>query len=380
MKKNNQIALVIICGGKSSEHEISLLSAASVLRNADLDRYKIELIAIDQEGFWFYQSPSAVKKIINGKDISIQKKYPVGAIPSKGLFYLNNQGTQVEIPAQVVFPILHGSNGEDGTIQGFLEMVMLPYVGSGVLGSSLGMDKEKIKQVWEQSGLPIVPYKTFIQLKMDDLPTESKIEDMWRHWTQQLGIPLFIKPSRAGSSVGISQANQVKEFQEGFYKALQYDSKILIESSVKAREIECSVMGNTLPRAFVPGEVKTSHSFYDYEAKYLDPLGAELFIPASLPQEVVLRIKDLAVRAYRACEARGLARVDFFYDGENDRIYLNEINTMPGFTQISMFSKMCEAGGLAYKEIINELIDLALEEFDKKARLNYTRGSLDNSL
>jgi D-alanine-D-alanine ligase len=371
MSKNTQIPLVIICGGKSSEHEISLLSAGSVLRNADPKRYQIELIAIDQDGNWFYQPSSEVKKVLKGKAISIQKNYPVGALPLQGLFYIDQQGDRQPIPAQVVFPVLHGTNGEDGTIQGFLDMVRLPYVGSGVLGSSLGMDKEKMKQVWEQAGLPVVPYKTYMLLKSDELPSQSKIEDMWRHWTNQLGTPVFIKPARAGSSIGISRAHEYKEFQQGFYKALEYDSKILIESSVNAREIECSVIGNTLPRAFVPGEVKTSHSFYDYEAKYMDPNGAELFIPASLPQEVVLRIKDLAVRAFRACEARGLARVDFFYDEEHDKIYLNEINTMPGFTQISMFSKMCEAGGLGYKDIIDELVELALEESNRKTQLSY---------
>jgi len=369
--ETKKIRVGLIYGGRSGEHEVSLRSAASVLRHLSPSRYIVELLGITHEGEWYYQPKTLLKKVLEGDELKVQKKNPISISPMKGLSFLKSDGTNQALEVDIILPILHGTFGEDGTIQGLLEMVGIPYLGSGVLGSSLGMDKEKVKQVWEQAGLPVVPYKVLQLSRSKELPAYSKIEDMWRSWSTILGNPLFVKPSRAGSSVGISKATSPKELEKALSQAALYDTKILAEAGVVAREIECSVIGNLSARAYTPGEVVPNHEFYDYDAKYLDPNGAALLIPAPLPLEVVVRIRDLAERAYRASEARGLARVDFFYDEINDKIWINEINTMPGFTSISMFSKMCEADGLSYSEILDELVDLAFEEFSRKAELSY---------
>lgn len=368
--------IIIIYGGRSGEHEVSLESAASVIRHLDPRRYRLELIGIDKEGRWFRQAQSVLADCRAGKPLHIRSAQPVLIQPGGGIFYARSKSPNAELlplTGDLVFPVLHGTFGEDGSIQGLLDMLGIAYVGSGVLGSSLSMDKEKTKQVWMQDGLPVIPYKVFQTSNGDDIPSGSKLEDLWRTWTQALGQPLFIKPARLGSSVGISRATNSQELLAGLKEALLYDHKVLIETAVQARELETSVLGNLKPRVFPPGEVKPNHEFYDYEAKYLDPEGAQLLIPAPVPEDVVARIKGLAIRAYKAAEARGLARVDFFYDEEQDKLYLNEINTMPGFTSISMYPKLAEAGGLPYAALIDELITLAREEFARRDALSYSR-------
>ena len=367
-------SIIVVYGGKSGEHEVSLMSAASVLRHLDPKKYRIELVGIDHDGRWYRQPQTVLSDCRAGKDLALRTDQPVVAQLGGGFFYSKTK-TQlselVPLQGEVVFPVLHGTYGEDGTIQGLLDMLGIAYVGSGVLGSSLGMDKEKAKQIWQTEGLPVVPYRVFQSTGPDEVPGFSKIEDLWRIWSSALGTTLFVKPARAGSSVGISRAGSAKELETALRAALRFDHKLIIEAAVHAREIETSVLGNLNPRSFPPGEVKPNHEFYDYDAKYIDPDGALLLVPAPIPEEVAIRIRDIAVRAYRSAEARGLARVDFFYEEETDRVYLNEINTLPGFTHISMYPKMCEAGGLSYSNLLDELIVLAREEFLRKESLSY---------
>ncbi len=367
-KKN----IIVIYGGRSGEHEVSIRSAISVVQNLSRELYTLSLIGITKNGLWYYQPDKVVKTCLTEGVLEIQEKYPVSLVPGKGVYRTDSKNTLVPVPADVFFPVLHGTFGEDGTIQGLFDMMGIPYVGSGVLSSSLCMDKEKIKQIWEHDKLPIIPFKTFFAKNSNDLPNQSRIQDLWRTWTAQLGEPLFVKPARAGSSVGISKVFNAGQLETALELALSYDTKVIIESAMKARELECSVVGNLKPRAFVPGEVVPHHEFYDYEAKYIDPNGAALLIPAPIPEDVSIRVRDLAIRAYRSAHCRGLGRVDFFYHPEKDALYLNELNTMPGFTSISMFSKMCEHGGLSYPELLSELISYAEEEFRVRSAIRYS--------
>ena len=268
----------------------------------------------------------------------------------------------------MVFPVLHGSFGEDGTIQGLLETAGIPYVGAGVLGSSLSMDKEKTKQIWKESGLPVVPY--VLSRKEDFLKKSEELKRIIRE-TEKLGFPVFVKPCSVGSSVGITKVKARDGLKKALEAAFKFDTKVLIEQGIDAREIECSVLGNRTPQAFTPGEIVSSHEFYDYEAKYLDPRGAELLIPARLDGRKQEEIKSLAVKAYEAAAVEGMARVDFFVDRESGKIYLNEINTIPGFTNISMFPRMCEHDGLKYPELLESLIRLGLERHSLRQGITY---------
>lgn len=364
--------VLILYGGRSGEHEVSCLSAASVLRHLNPRRYTPLLCGITREGHWFLQEDSRVQAVLHGADLQVHPGAEVSIVPAKGF-----QAGGALLDLDMVFPVLHGTFGEDGTVQGLFEMTGVPYVGSGVLGSSLGMDKEKAKQVWQYEGIPVVPFRSFVpedhREARGDIP-EKTLRRLWQEWTAALQVPLFVKPARAGSSVGITKVHSFQELAPAMKTALSFDSKVLIEKAVTSKEIECSVVGNLAPRAFIPGEVEPHHEFYDYEAKYIDPDGAALIIPARIPEKDQHRIMELAVRAYRACEARGLARVDFFFHEDRGELYLNEINTMPGFTHISMFSKMCEAGGLEYSAVLDELIALGLQEFTRRNTLQYTRA------
>lgn len=359
----------ILYGGRSGEHEVSLLSAASVLRHIPARPEDIVLIGIDQAGRWFLQGTRLVVAVRQGAPLSIDQSVEVIALPGKGLAIPSPTGEINELGIDIVFPVLHGTFGEDGTIQGFLEMIGLPYVGSGVLGSSLGMDKEKVKRVWQHAGLPIVPF-TIIS-KEDHKP--GGFEGVWKSASQQFGESLFVKPARCGSSVGINRADNADEFKAALTEAFRYDTKVLIEPAVDAREIEISVTGNGRPRAYVAGEITPTHEFYDYEAKYLDPDGAALIVPAELSPEQMTAVKDYACRAYATAEARGLARVDFFLDRKSGQFLLNEINTLPGFTHISMFPRMCQADGLSYENLITHLIELGLEEAASRNSLRFSR-------
>jgi D-alanine-D-alanine ligase len=266
-----------------------------------------------------------------------------------------------------VFPLLHGSYGEDGTVQGLLELAELPYVGAGVMASSLALDKEKSKQVWRQAGLPVLDWLTASDARPETL---AKI-------SAALPPPLFVKPARCGSSVGISKVHTISELEPALKEALRFDFKALVEPALNAREIECSVLGNHSPLAFAPGEIVPRHEFYDYAAKYVDPDGARLLIPAEIPAQLQRAIQDTAVAAYRQVECAGMARVDFLLDTNSGSYYLSEINTIPGFTDISMFPKLCEASGIAYPELLKRLFSLARERYREQRglRTSYAPGA-----
>ena len=374
--------VTIIYGGKSGEHEISLVSAAAVARNID-SAHKVTLIAIDKEGHWFLQPQSEFDRIKGDskatfKIVSDSTK-EVSVVPCGGTQKTFRVGNDY-IGADVVFPVLHGPFGEDGTIQGLFEMVDVPYVGCTTLGSAITMDKEKTKVALAQAGIPVVPG---ICVRRSDLADWKRYDEILEQAQKELGFPLFVKPCSAGSSDGASLAPNLQKLNGAIMEAFNWDDKILIEKAVNAREIECSVTGNptiddgTVPAekltAYGPGEIAPKHDFYDYDAKYNDPDGADLLIPAKLPEEKLEEVRTLAKKAFAALDLAGLSRVDFFIDRDTGALYLNEINTMPGFTQISMFPKMCAAFGLDFTALTNLLITEAVARFKKTRRLQTSR-------
>jgi D-alanine-D-alanine ligase len=269
----------------------------------------------------------------------------------------------------MVFPVLHGSFGEDGRLQGLLEMIPIAYVGADLMGSALAMDKIIAKILWQKQGLPVVPYRTMESWNWENSQINKKF--FWESCKEELGIPMFIKPSNAGSSVGVTRASDEIEFYQGIDKALKFDNRILIEKAIHAREIELAVLGNHEITVFPAGEISSSHSFYDYEAKYIDPKGASLYIPANLEDDQMKEAMDLALSAYKCINIKGLSRVDLFMDKNNMNFYINEINTLPGFTSISMFPMLCQSGGLNHSELMHRLIQLAMEHFSEQEQLKY---------
>ncbi|MCR5289334.1 MAG: D-alanine--D-alanine ligase [Treponema sp.] len=369
--------IAVIYGGKSGEHEVSCISASSVARNIDTTKHTVVLIGITKDGRWYKQSQALFDTIKKDEKavltITEEESQLISIIPGaeKGSFAV--QGKSLDI--DVVFPVLHGTYGEDGTIQGLFEMADIPYVGCGVMASSVTMDKEKTKQIWAQAGLPIVPYMC---MRRSDLNDSAVYDALFQKAIDTLGFPLFIKPCCAGSSNGASRANTPKEFSMALMDAFQWDDKVLIEKAISAREIECSVTGNATTasadceaeqvKAYIPGEIIPTHTFYDYDAKYTDPDGAALQIPANLSKEQIEQVRSIAIKAYTVLDAAGLSRVDFFIDKNDGTLYLNEINTMPGFTSISMFPKMCEAAGLTFTPLTELLITEAIKRYaDRKA-------------
>ena len=366
MNKKN---ICILYGGKSGEHDVSVLSAASVASHLDKDKYNIVLIGINRKGKWFLQPDAAEMLAATGK-------LPVDSDPAQAVSVIPEEGFSVgglKLEIDFVFPILHGTFGEDGTVQGLLELTGLPYAGSGVLGSSVGMDKEIIKKIWMDAGLPTVP---FISLSSEKAQSHDfSLKNFSAEAEKRFGYPLFIKPIRAGSSVGISRADSYTELEAAAALAFRFDSKLMIEPAIDARELECSVIGNMSAEAFTPGEIAPTHDFYDYEAKYLDENGASLIIPADIPNPLIKKVRETAVAAYLAAGVEGMARVDFFLDRRDGRLLLNEINTIPGFTSISMFPKMCEAGGLPYADLLDRLIQLGESRLETRKALSF---SLEN--
>jgi D-alanine-D-alanine ligase len=389
----------ILFGGRSGEHEVSLLSAASILKAIDRTKFDVVPIGITKEGRWL--AASAAKGLLEGHnsvlaslDSSAQEAGPKPrenlragdpeATPGAQLLHEGIPTLLAPEPASsantpggksldVVFPVLHGTFGEDGTIQGLFELAGIAYVGSGVLGSAAGMDKDAMKRFFAQAGLPIVKHVTLLRTEWEKEPRKAvkKIE-------ARLKYPLFVKPANLGSSVGISKAHDRKELGPALEMAAKYDRKIVVEEGVggkkgKARELEVAVLGNDDPRASVAGEIIPGKEFYDYEAKYLSE-GSVPMIPAKLSQSESRKIRGMAVEAFKACDLAGMARVDFLMEpGGKRRIYLNEVNTLPGFTQISMYPKLWEATGLKYTELITRLIELALERQREKERNTYSR-------
>ena len=371
MKK--KIRLGLLFGGRSGEHEVSLTSAASVLRALDPEKYEVVPIGITREGGWrvgpsarqlLSSSPRLLPAILeNGKPVtaSVDPTQPA-------LVALNSSSATGEsAPAvDVVFPLLHGTFGEDGTVQGLLELAGIPYVGAGVLGSAAGMDKDVMKKLFRDAGLPVVPWVLVMRGEWESNPARARklIEEKIRY-------PLFVKPANLGSSVGISKVRKSKELRAALDLAGRYDRKILVEKGVEGREIECALLGNDCPVASVPGEIIPVNEFYDYEAKYVKK-GSELIIPAKLTPAQTERVEELAVRAFQAIDCAGMARVDFLLARKTGKIFVNEINTIPGFTPISMYPKLWEASGLAYSNLLDRLIELALERQRDKGRTQYT--------
>lgn len=353
----------ILFGGRSGEHEVSLLSAASVYRHLDRERFDTLLIGIDYDGRWYYQESPSFDKETGGLELISKKENLIHVAPGEGLF-LSGEKLAVDI----VFPVLHGTYGEDGTVQSLLEIAGLPYVGAGVLASALGMDKTMVKRVWMQLGLPTVE---FLEIRRERFGDPDRRDELLGEIERRFSYPLFVKPARCGSSVGVSRAESRSELIAAAAAAFEYDTKLLVEPEVTGQEVECSVVGNEEARSFSVGEIVPHHSFYDYEAKYLDPDGAELRIPAALDDELREEVRELALRAYRAADTEGFARLDFFVTAEK-RVLLNEINTIPGFTSISMFPKLCEASGLMYKDLISRLIELGFARFELRKSLRFT--------
>jgi D-alanine-D-alanine ligase len=400
MKK---IRVGILFGGRSGEHEVSLLSAASVFNAIDKNKYEVVPIGITKQGQWV--TATDAERLLKG-EFSHSQERPLRAgdpettagaallangeavvfppEPQKGggsltafqadaaTHGLTRRAADRAINVDVIFPVLHGTFGEDGTIQGLLELADIAYVGAGVLGSAAGMDKDIMKSLFRAAGLPIVKHVTTLRSQWEAEP--KKVQ---KQVESKLKYPVFVKPANLGSSVGISKAHDRKELGPAIDEAAKFDRKIVIEQGVggkkqKAREIECAVLGNDKPAASVAGEIVPSKEFYDYDAKYLDE-GSQLMIPAKLTKAESKKIQELAIAAFQAVDCSGLARVDFLMEPNTRKIYLNEINTMPGFTAISMYPKLWAATGVTYPDLIEKLIELGLERYREKKKNQYSR-------
>lgn len=358
---NKKINVGILFGGKSAEHEVSLQSAKNVIDAINKEKYNPVLIGIEKSGKWLLNE--STDYLLNSHDPKLiklnQASDNVALIPQSKGRISNFSRNDFNKSIDVIFPILHGPFGEDGTIQGLLKLVNIPFVGAGVLGSAVGMDKDITKRLLRDAG---IPNADFLAIRTeDDLPGYEDV-------VKKLNSPLFIKPANQGSSVGISKVNNREEYIRAVEEAFQYDSKILIEEHIDGREIECSVLGNENPIASVPGEVITNHDFYSYEAKYIDENGAVLKIPADLPPHTADQIRKMAITTFKTISCEGMARVDFFLRN-NDEIMVNEINTIPGFTSISMYPKLWEESGISYTDLIDRLIQLAFDRFKKEQKI-----------
>lgn len=352
----------LLYGGKSAEHEVSLSTACAVTGALNFEEYEIYPIYITPDGEWrrgerLEKPANSIEELQFGDDAIILENNITA-------FLIDKNGAAVQF--DVIFPLLHGTNGEDGTVQGLLEVLNLPYVGNGVLASSAGMDKVIMKQLFEIAGLPQVPYTYFIRSEW------TKEQDaILTRCEQKLSWPMFVKPANLGSSVGISKASNREELIQAIEVALQFDRKIVVEQGIVAREIELAVLGNDFPEVSVPGEIKPMTEFYDYDSKYKDGSTA-LIIPAELPTEVVTSLKEHAKSAFKILDGSGLVRADFFVTADH-AIYINEVNTMPGFTPVSMYPLLWQHTNVSYPELINRLIALALERFEEKQQLHYKK-------
>jgi D-alanine-D-alanine ligase len=359
------LKIAVLFGGRSGEHEVSLDSARSVLSVLDPDKYDVHQVGITHEGAWL-TGPDALVALADGNEQSLT---PCTLLPdpSQPGLHLAQPGASMEPLAEidVIFPVLHGTYGEDGTLQGLLEMADVAYVGAGVTGSAVGMDKGIFKDVMRAIDIPTVESVILLRSEID--------QDMGSALGKAEAVapyPLFVKPANLGSSVGITKCNSRADLGEGLLEAAAFDRRVLVERGVDAREIEVSVLGNDAPEASVPGEVLPSREFYSYESKYIDGTSG-LLIPAPLPAETAAEIRRMAVQAYLAIDCAGMARVDFFLEKSTGKVYLNELNTIPGFTTISMYPKLWEASGLPYVRLVDRLIDLALERKTDRDRTEH---------
>lgn len=347
---NEKLKVAVVFGGQSEEHEVSLMSSTSIIKALDKEKYEIAMIGITRQGAWkYYDGP--VEDIINGE---WEKKSKT--LDESGYCFLNTGGKSPDGSIDVVFPVLHGPMGEDGTIQGLFELANLAYVGCDVLASALGMDKAFCKLIFNRLGLNQADYITFTRQN-----TEKDMMGVILSVEEEFDYPVFIKPANLGSSVGITKAHNREGLKRGLELAARYDRKVIVEEFIDGHEVECSVLGNDNPRASVVGQILPSNEFYDYEAKYFDDGKSGLLIPADISPKATARVKQMAVKAFIAIGGSGLARVDFFVDKKTDEVYINEINTMPGFTKISMYPKLWGASGMPYPQLLDNLIDLALE-------------------
>lgn len=361
---SNKINISVLCGGQSTEHEISILSARNVASALDKDKYHVSVIYITQEGAWYLLEN--IESFLQTEPSHLVQQdicEPITAVFGDTRHTWGSlRDLKRRYAVDCVFPVLHGTQGEDGTMQGLLEILNIAYVGSGVIGSAICMDKHTTKQLLCQSGLPTTNWVTLNKSDFEEYPEEYSYSNI----SKQLGTTVFVKPATLGSSVGISKVRNENEYRMALDLAFRYDHRVMVESSVKGREIECSVLGNDDPVASLPGEVVTAstHEFYSYTAKYLDPDGARGIAPADLPNSVVVRIQELSIKTFKVLQCVGMARVDFFVDSEE--IIINEVNTIPGFTNISMYPKNWIATGISYSELLDDLIQLAMAHRQQK--------------
>jgi D-alanine-D-alanine ligase len=361
--------VIILFGGRSAEHEVSLLSARNVFLALDRERFQPLLVGIDKQGHWRVEpertlieatgDPRLLKLVAAGKELSVPVHPPTQDVT------IADASAPILGADDVVFPVLHGTYGEDGTVQGLLELADVAYVGPGHLGSAVGMDKDVTKRLLAQAGIPVVPWRIVTANAM------KKSSARCLSAAAELGFPCFVKPANAGSSVGVSKVKAQAELEPALRLALEFDTKVLVEAGVNAREIECAVLGNDEPQASVPAEIVVHHrdGFYSYDAKYVDADGSEAKIPADIPPATAARVRELAVRTFQALELAGMSRVDFFLDKDSGDLFVNEVNTIPGFTAISMYPKLWEASGVPVKELVNRLLDLAVERRKERRAL-----------
>jgi D-alanine-D-alanine ligase len=377
MTGKRRIRIGVLFGGRSGEHEISLRSALTVITALDRRRYDVVPIGIDRDGHWFLEADAISKladatpslKALNANGIPITLNHSPEAISAaKKTSRQHDFGQSHPGKLDVIFPVLHGTFGEDGTVQGLLELAGIPYVGAGVLGSAIGMDKDVQKRLLRESGVPVVRYAVVRDFDYRAAPART------RRLAADLGYPLYVKPNALGSSIGVRRVTGPKELMPAIREAFRYDRKVLLEAACEGRELECAVLGNDRPRASVVGEiiVRGEHRFYSYESKYVDSEGAHIAVPADLPASVSRRIREMAIAAFRALELRGMARVDFLARPDLGEIFVNEVNTIPGFTSISMYPKLWEASGVALPRLVDRLVKLALEDHAARRRLEFT--------
>src|SRR5580698_655287 len=375
-----KIRVGVLFGGRSGEHEISLRSALTVMSAMDPARYEVVPIGIDHDGRWFLENNALKLLAQTTPDLGALSAgdTPVTLLPhhdSRTLVPTPSKGGAPALgapnlggPLDVVFPVLHGTFGEDGTVQGLLELAGVPYVGAGVLGSAIGMDKDTQKRVLRDAGVPVVKYHSIVRADYEEHPALAK------KFARELGYPVFVKPNALGSSIGISKVKRPGDLEAALADAFLYDRKALIEESCEGRELECAVLGNDRPEASTVDEIIITHGheFYSYESKYVDEKGSEIRIPAKLPKTALNTIRKMAVAAFKALSLRGMARVDFLARRDLKKIFVNEVNTIPGFTSISMYPKLWEASGLPLPKLIDRLIELAIEDHRERAALKFS--------
>jgi D-alanine-D-alanine ligase len=369
-KKWAKIRIGVLYGGRSGEHDVSLCSAASVFSALDRNKYEVTAIGIDRDGRWYVQDkPQIISDKDFGRKLALKKSgmWLVNHFEQKNKLHLYDlKNKNKEVVVDVVIPVLHGTFGEDGTLQGLLELAMVPYVGADVTGSAVGMDKDIAKRLLNQAGIPVVPFVTVNKQRWQE---NANAKIIMKKALTKLGLPVFVKPVCTGSSVGVKKVKKKEMLAQAMNFAFQFDTRVMIEKAVDCREIECAVLGNENPAASILGEIIPSHEFYSYEAKYIDPEGAKLIIPAQIDKSLATKIRKTAVEGYMALGCSSMARVDFFLDRKTNKFYLNEINTIPGFTSISMYPKLWEATGLKYSDLLDKLIVLALDRHKKKLEI-----------